>query len=76
MRLRFLDCLAHLLGMARQDEDGPPDGHDLTLLLLGRMTRQDLAILDEDAIVDDGIGTVLVRDNQRAVAFPGPARTD
>ena len=76
VRLRVLDGLAHLLCMTRQYKDSPANGHDLVLLLLGRVTRQDLAVLDEDAIIDDGIGTILMRDNQRAMTLSGPTRTD
>ena len=57
--------------MTRQYKDSPANGHDLVLLLLGRVTRQDLAVLD-----DDGIGTILMRDNQRAMTLSGPTRTD
>lgn len=76
VRLHAVDGRAHLLRVARQHEDGAPHRHDAALFLFRRMPANDLAILDEDAVVDDSVRLVLVSDEQRAVALARTARPD
>lgn len=76
VRFGCFNGLADFFRVAGQNEDGPSDGHNPALFFFRRMAGNDFAVLDEDAVIDDGIGIILMRHNQCAVAFAGPARTD
>lgn len=74
VRLDRLNGFADFFRMAGQDENRTPHGHDLTLFFLGRMTGDDLAILDEDAIIDDRIGVMFMCNDKRPVTLASSAR--
>ena len=69
------DALANRGGVVGLHENGPFNGADFTRLLLGRVSGNNFAVFDEQAVVDDAVDVMVVGDNQRAVAFSGPART-
>ena len=61
--------------MPRQNENCPAHRHDLALLMLCGMPRDDLSILNKNAIINDRICLVLMRHQKRTMALAGPART-
>ena len=75
MRLALGNRLTDFLGMARQHEDGTAHGHDAVLFLFRGMAAHDLAVLDQNAVIDDGIRLMLVRDEQGAMALARAARS-
>ena len=75
MRPALGDSRTHLFRMSRQDEDGAAHCHDLAFLHLGGRAGDNLAVLDQNAIINDGVRLMLMRHEQGAVAFACAART-
>ena len=61
-RGRFLNRPTHIGSMARQNENCPAYCHNPILLFFRRSAANDLAVLDQDTVVDDGICTVFLGD--------------
>jgi hypothetical protein len=70
-----LDALADLGGVVGLHENGPFDGAYLAGFFLGRTAGDNFAVLDKQTVVDNAVDILVVGDNQRAVAFSGPARS-
>lgn len=75
-RKGFCNGLAYGGSMPRQYKDGTANRHDAVLLLLCRGSSDHLSILNQDAVVNDGVCAIVSGDPQGAVAFAGTARAD
>ena len=75
MRPALGDSRTHFFRMSGQDEDGAAHRHDLALLHLGGRAGDNLAVLDQDAVINDGVRLMLMRHEQGAVTLACAART-
>ena len=74
MRSALGDSRAHFFRMSGKREDGTAHRHDFALLHLGGRAGDNLAVLDQDAIINDSVCLMLMRHEQGAVALACAAR--
>ena len=71
-----LNGFAHGFSVSGQDKYSTAHRHNAVLLFFRRGTANHFSILDENAIINNGIGPIFLRHPQCTMTFPCPARAN